>query len=156
MAPSRLDPEIQFESQFGVPNFETLPKRYGWPTENNRGYQIKEAPFGTERPLRVIHVGAGASGICLAKFLPSALKNVSLICYEKNNDIGGTWLENRYPGCACDIPSVNYQVRIENVRVGACKVVHTDIYQVHMGTKTRLVSFLLVFGGNLAVLPRPC
>jgi cation diffusion facilitator CzcD-associated flavoprotein CzcO len=21
--------------------------------------------------------------------------------YEKNEDIGGTWLENRYPGCAC-------------------------------------------------------
>lgn len=28
--------------------------------------------------------------------------------YEKNEDIGGTWLENRYPGCACDIPSHAY------------------------------------------------
>lgn len=28
--------------------------------------------------------------------------------YEKNTDIGGTWLENRYPGCACDIPSHAY------------------------------------------------
>ncbi|OCK82496.1 FAD/NAD(P)-binding domain-containing protein [Lepidopterella palustris CBS 459.81] len=37
------------------------------------------------------------------------LDNVKIVCYEKNNDIGGTWLENRYPGCACDIPSVNYQ-----------------------------------------------
>lgn len=24
---------------------------------------------------------------------------------EKSDDIGGTWHENRYPGCACDIPS---------------------------------------------------
>jgi cation diffusion facilitator CzcD-associated flavoprotein CzcO len=27
---------------------------------------------------------------------------------EKNADIGGTWLENRYPGCACDVPSHAY------------------------------------------------
>ncbi|TAQ87444.1 hypothetical protein B7494_g4224 [Chlorociboria aeruginascens] len=110
MAPSRLEPEVQFQSEFGVPDLESLPARYGWPTENAAGYRIKEQLFGYERPIRVIHLGAGASGICFAKFLPETLKNVSFTCYDKNNDIGGTWLENRYPGCACDIPSVNYQV----------------------------------------------
>lgn len=29
--------------------------------------------------------------------------------YEKNHDVGGTWLENRYPGCTCDMPSHSYQ-----------------------------------------------
>lgn len=52
-----------------------------------------------ERRVRVIIVGAGLSGLnmiyCLRRFLP----NVELIVYEKNDDIGGTWLENRYPGC---------------------------------------------------------
>lgn len=33
--------------------------------------------------------------------------------YEKNPDIGGTWYENRYPGCACDIPSHNYTFSFE-------------------------------------------
>lgn len=28
--------------------------------------------------------------------------------YEKNPDVGGTWYENRYPGCACDNPSHTY------------------------------------------------
>src|SRR6266536_4118781 len=28
--------------------------------------------------------------------------------YEKNEDIAGTWLENRYPGAACDVPSHAY------------------------------------------------
>lgn len=28
--------------------------------------------------------------------------------YDKNPEIGGTWYENRYPGCACDVPSHNY------------------------------------------------
>ncbi|KAF4450529.1 hypothetical protein F53441_6384 [Fusarium austroafricanum] len=29
--------------------------------------------------------------------------------FEKSADIGGTWFENRYPGCACDVPSHCYQ-----------------------------------------------
>lgn len=74
---------------------EDLVQRYGWPRENERGYKIRERPYGTERPLRVIHVGAGISGICISKFLPETLKDVSLVCYDKNADIGGTWLENR-------------------------------------------------------------
>lgn len=37
------------------------------------------------------------------------MKNIALQIYEKNPVVGGTWFENRYPGCACDIPSHNYQ-----------------------------------------------
>ncbi|KAK5274800.1 hypothetical protein LTR99_004490 [Exophiala xenobiotica] len=81
----------------------------GWMTTNARGYTIKEEPYGTKRKLRVIHIGAGASGITFAKFLEERLENVELQIYEKNADVGGTWLENRYPGCACDIPSASYQ-----------------------------------------------
>lgn len=76
---------------------------YGWPRENERGYRIQEQPYGTERPLRVIHIGAGISGICIAKFLPESLRNVSLTCYDKNYDIGGTWLENRCRLSNCKI-----------------------------------------------------
>ncbi|KAJ3536866.1 hypothetical protein NM208_g6542 [Fusarium decemcellulare] len=81
----------------------------GWKVENERGYRIPEHPFGTTRKLRVIHVGAGASGICFTKFAEDLLENVEFQLYEKNGDFGGTWLENRYPGCACDIPSACYQ-----------------------------------------------
>ncbi|KAH0844333.1 putative sterigmatocystin biosynthesis monooxygenase stcW [Fonsecaea pedrosoi] len=84
------------------------PARYGWPTTNDRGYTINERPSGPIRPMKVICVGAGASGISLAKSARD-LKNVDLIIYEKNAEVAGTWLENRYPGCACDIPSVTYQ-----------------------------------------------
>lgn len=34
--------------------------------------------------------------------------SVEHVIYEKNPDIGGTWFENRYPGCACDVPSHAY------------------------------------------------
>ncbi|KAH8807486.1 putative MoxY [Xylogone sp. PMI_703] len=70
---------------------------------------IKESPMGTKRPLKVIFIGMGASGINFAYQLPRLTENIDLVVYEKNDDIGGTWLENRYPGWACDIPSVGYQ-----------------------------------------------
>jgi cation diffusion facilitator CzcD-associated flavoprotein CzcO len=42
-------------------------------------------------------MGCGASGISFAKFAQDELKNVDMVLYEKNSDVGGTWLENRYP-----------------------------------------------------------
>ena len=95
MAPSRLDPQIEFESRFGISDLDSMPDKYGWPRENTDGYRIKEQLCGTERPMRVIHIGCGASAIAFAKFLPELLNNVSFTCYDKNDDIGGTWLENR-------------------------------------------------------------
>lgn len=79
-----------------VDYLNSLPDKYGWQRENEHGYRIKEQLYGTKRPLRVIYVGAGASGICFSKFLQDRMKDVSLVCYDKNEDIGGTWLENRY------------------------------------------------------------
>lgn len=33
--------------------------------------------------------------------------------YEKNEGVGGTWFENTYPGCACDVPAHNYTYSFE-------------------------------------------
>ncbi|KAF7527649.1 hypothetical protein PCG10_002613 [Penicillium crustosum] len=109
MAPALTEPNLNGSSTKDLPNFEILPDLYGWPRENANGYRIKEQLCGAERPLRVISLGAGVSGLNLAKILPEKVKNVSLAIYEKNPEVGGTWFENRYPGVACDIPSHNYQ-----------------------------------------------
>ncbi|KAJ3508268.1 hypothetical protein NM208_g15846 [Fusarium decemcellulare] len=77
------------------------------PRESN--YQIRESPMGTRRKLKVIFMGMGCSGIDFARQLERRMQDITLVIYEKNDDLGGTWLENRYPGCACDIPSVCYQ-----------------------------------------------
>ena len=53
------------------------------------------------RPLKVIVIGAGVSGILAAIRLPQRLKDLELVVYDKNEEIGGTWFENRYPGVAC-------------------------------------------------------
>ncbi|KAL3441401.1 FAD/NAD(P)-binding domain-containing protein [Aspergillus insuetus] len=73
------------------------------------GYRVKELPLHTKRPLRMIIVGAGAAGLQIAYKAERELENVSFEIYEKNDDVGGTWYENRYPGCTCDIPSHSYQ-----------------------------------------------
>lgn len=65
------------------------------------------------RKLRIIHVGAGATGLCAAWEMERQLENYELVCYEKNNEVGGTWLENRYPGCACDVPAHIYTYTFE-------------------------------------------
>ena len=48
MAHARTEPDVEFESEFGVFDLEALPQRYGWPTENARGYKIKEQVCGIE------------------------------------------------------------------------------------------------------------
>lgn len=61
-------------------------------------------PVENQRPLKVRVVGAGLSGVYLGVRIPQRLRNIDLKIYEKNDGVGGTWWENRYPGCACDIP----------------------------------------------------
>ncbi|KAI0902789.1 FAD/NAD(P)-binding domain-containing protein [Ustulina deusta] len=73
----------------------------------------REDAIHNERYVKVICVGAGASGICLAYKLQRSFRCFSLTIYDKNPCIGGTWYENRYPGCACDVPSHNYVYSFE-------------------------------------------
>ena len=61
----------------------------------------------------VLIVGGGFSGLCMAiKLLEAGRK--SFLVIEKSDDIGGTWYDNRYPGCACDIPSHLYSFSFES------------------------------------------
>jgi 4-hydroxyacetophenone monooxygenase len=46
------------------------------------------------------------SGLLAAHRLQQA--GVAFVIFEKNDDVGGTWLENRYPGCRVDNPNHNY------------------------------------------------
>ncbi|KAJ6182618.1 hypothetical protein N7485_001260, partial [Penicillium canescens] len=60
--------------------------------------------------LRCTIIGAGVSGVLMAYKLQKHLDEyVEFRIFEKSPDLGGTWYENRYPGCACDVPSHVYQ-----------------------------------------------
>ncbi len=63
--------------------------------------RIAERYVDAPRPLRVVVVGAGISGIISAIKLQESIQDLDLTIYEKNEDLGGTWWENHYPGLAC-------------------------------------------------------
>ena len=53
----------------------------------------------SDHPVAVI--GAGMSGILAAHRLQQA--GIGCVVLDKNSDVGGTWLENTYPGCRVDV-----------------------------------------------------
>ncbi|MES2523407.1 MAG: NAD(P)/FAD-dependent oxidoreductase [Gemmatimonadota bacterium] len=57
--------------------------------------------------VRVAIIGTGFSGIGAAvRLLDEGIDDFVMI--ERDSGLGGTWRVNRYPGCACDIPSRLY------------------------------------------------
>ena len=74
-------------------------------TEAGRGRQEGQ-------PLRIAVIGAGFGGLgTLLQLRAAGYPDVTV--YERADEIGGTWRDNTYPGCACDIPSVLYSFSFE-------------------------------------------
>ena len=64
---------------------------------------------GEAPALEVLIVGAGFSGLCLgARLRQAGISNFLIL--EKAGSPGGTWRDNIYPGCACDVPSHLYSL----------------------------------------------
>lgn len=53
-------------------------------------------------------IGAGLGGLAMAIKAKEA-GVTDLAVFEKADRVGGTWRENTYPGCACDVPVALYQ-----------------------------------------------
>tara|TARA_B110000503_G_scaffold45225_1_gene73894 strand:+ start:74618 stop:76102 length:1485 start_codon:yes stop_codon:yes gene_type:complete len=62
--------------------------------------------------LDTVIIGAGFAGIGMAIKLKENGHN-SFLLLERSNEVGGTWRDNNYPGCACDIPSFLYSFSFE-------------------------------------------
>ncbi|QRV78322.1 flavin-containing monooxygenase/FMO family protein [Ceratobasidium sp. AG-Ba] len=56
------------------------------------------------RPIHIAIIGAGIGGLTAAIYLQNKLGFYNYTIYERSTDVGGTWRQNTYPGCACDIP----------------------------------------------------
>lgn len=124
--------------------------KYGYRIGHTLGnYSVPDRVLNSvdDRPVKVITIGAGVSGILMAHLLQRNSKNVKHVIYEKNGDVrvckllscdkvlttltldwrdlaGGMTpanatgrnypllltvrFQNRYPGCACDVPSHAY------------------------------------------------
>ena len=61
---------------------------------------------------RIIIVGTGFSGLCMGVKLREAGED-DFIILERAGEVGGTWRDNTYPGCACDVESHLYSFSFE-------------------------------------------
>ena len=57
--------------------------------------------------VRVAIIGAGFGGLGAAIQLRQA-GMTDFVILERAASVGGTWRDNTYPGCACDVPSHLY------------------------------------------------
>src|SRR5690606_3833638 len=72
-----------------------------------RGAPWRRKPSAAElERYPVLIVGAGLSGICMGILLKNA--GIPFEIIEKNDEVGGTWYQNQYPGAGVDIPSHVY------------------------------------------------
>ncbi|MCY3884793.1 MAG: NAD(P)/FAD-dependent oxidoreductase [Gammaproteobacteria bacterium] len=67
---------------------------------------LTSIPLDQREKFKVAIIGAGMSGILAAIRLKQA--GIPFVVLEKNSDVGGTWFENRYPGCRVDSPNHVY------------------------------------------------
>ncbi|MGQ5656084.1 flavin-containing monooxygenase [Streptomyces sp. EKR5.2] len=80
-----------------------LRKQMASPADSDR----TESGTPTVDDVDVVIVGAGFSGLGVAALLDKAgIRSFRIL--EAADDLGGTWRDNTYPGCGCDIPSPLY------------------------------------------------
>lgn len=92
------------------PVYDAAPANGASASVQSKSFTMRNKPIHSNRHLRVICIGAGVSGIYMAYKLKHYFTNFSLDVYEKNPDTGGTWYENRYPGCKTNLLIYRYMV----------------------------------------------
>lgn len=85
---------------------EPVPPEYEPMTAEDMGFRPAPVPTVPASDFRVVVIGAGVSGMLAAIRLAEA--GIEHVVLEKNDDVGGTWLENAYPGAGVDTPSHLY------------------------------------------------
>ena len=86
--------------------FELLCEELGAGGEDRRAPDWHKDDLAPDVDFTVVVIGAGMSGLAAAHRLKQA--GVDFVVLEKNDDVGGTWFENTYPGCRVDVPNHLY------------------------------------------------
>jgi 4-hydroxyacetophenone monooxygenase len=88
---------------------EDVPVEYGELLSEEMGFLSRDITVPEDTvpdDFFVVVIGAGLSGLCMAIKLAAA--GIKFVIVEKDEDLGGTWLENVYPGCGVDTPGHLY------------------------------------------------
>ena len=110
-APPPLGPEA-FREILGFLTGQELPDAYvrflmeesEFESDDAYGLEgLDRIPEAVRRDFHVVIVGAGMSGLLAGYRLKEA--GIAFTIVERSMDVGGTWLDNAYPGCRVDNPS---------------------------------------------------
>lgn len=69
-------------------------------------------PASTMPDFGIAVVGAGFAGLGMAMQLRRSGRE-DFVILEQAEEVGGTWRDNTYPGCACDVPAHLYSLSFE-------------------------------------------
>jgi 4-hydroxyacetophenone monooxygenase len=108
---------------------EPVPPEYEAMAAEDMGFTVPKAPVAPPSDFRVVVIGAGVSGMLAAIRLAEA--GIDHVVLEKNADVGGTWLENAYPGAGVDTPSHLYSYSFAPRR-----------WSTHFGKRDEVLTYL--------------
>ena len=110
-APAREEAGTAGGSEAGAPEAAGQAGTAAQEAAGQVGTAAQEAAGGPAAPLpghvRVAIIGAGLGGIGAGIRLRKA-GVTNFVVLERAAAVGGTWRDNTYPGCACDVPSHLY------------------------------------------------
>jgi 4-hydroxyacetophenone monooxygenase len=115
---------------------ELLLEELGDPPADLRAPTWNITELAPDRAFRVAVIGAGMSGLLAAHRLLQAGIDVEM--FEKNADVGGTWLQNTYPGCRVDVASHLY----------CYSFAQRDDWPQHFSTQPELLDYFREFAND--------
>lgn len=107
----------QITEMLSISMGEVVPEEFGAMMAEEARFTRRDFEWSASPPadkladFRVIIIGAGISGILAAIKLRDL--RIPYVVLEKNAAVGGTWLENSYPGAGVDTPSHIYEFSFE-------------------------------------------
>jgi 4-hydroxyacetophenone monooxygenase len=108
---------------------EPVPQEYAAMTAEDMGFRPVSPSKAPPSDFRVVVIGAGVSGMLAAIQLAEA--GIEHVVLEKNDDVGGTWLENAYPGAGVDTASYLYSYSFAPRR-----------WSTHFGKRNEVLAYL--------------
>jgi 4-hydroxyacetophenone monooxygenase len=108
---------------------EPVPPEYEAMTAEDMGFHVPPVRTAPPSDFRVVVIGAGVSGMLAA--IQLAETGIDHVVLEKNSDVGGTWLENAYPGAGVDTPSHLYSYSFAPRR-----------WSTHFGKRDEVLTYL--------------
>lgn len=132
--------EWMMDSEASQDHIGLLLEELGDPARDLRAPAWRAADIAPGREFRVAVIGAGMSGLLAAYRLRQA--GIDVDVFEKNSDVGGTWLENTYPGCRVDVASHLY----------CYSFAQRDDWPQHFSTQPELLDYFRKFAADRDLL----